>query len=380
MLHRLILIVCFLMALYMTYLQFMYYLADEDMSPVSYKYFSDENDKMDYPTFSVCFFGIQYVFDPESEAFKSINVTPFSFGQFLEGNMTHYAEEHNAIQYDEVVLNINRGYLLSSYGVHTEFHTQSKNNFSMIPSYKLPKYICFMKTKKHRKLDKTNYDVIELNATLTFQRQLMITPVIHQKGRLIRSLRKLTFHPLVPKEYQHGAMRRYDINEIEVLRRRDKTTAPCNSSLLDEDKFTMSLIMRNVGCVPTYWEEFFAADKSLHQDLERCRSHEEYQKVTKMRDYVYWNFNSEGSLYLQPCIEMKVSTITTEFHEGFASDILRLIFSHNVNSYTEVANTKAYTIEMLLGQVGGFVGINARSVTIDIRKPLLFLNVEEIFN
>ena len=62
--HGLIFAVCFSMALYMTYLQFKYYLADEDMSPVSYRYFSDENSKIDYPTFSVCFFGSQYVFDP----------------------------------------------------------------------------------------------------------------------------------------------------------------------------------------------------------------------------------------------------------------------------------------------------------------------------
>ena len=78
--HTLISIVCFLLALYMTYLQFKYYLADEDMSPVSYQYFSDENSKIDYPTFSVCFFGSQYVFDPQKDVFKSTNVTPVSFG------------------------------------------------------------------------------------------------------------------------------------------------------------------------------------------------------------------------------------------------------------------------------------------------------------
>ena len=361
--HTLISIVCFLLALYMTYLQFKYYLADEDMSPVSYQYFSDENSKIDYPTFSVCFFGSQYVFDPQKDVFKSTNVTPVSFGQFLQGNLIRHAEEHNAIKYDEVALDINKGYLLSAYGVNTEFHTKSRSNFSMVPSYTLPDYICLAKAKKEKRFEKTNYDVVELNATLAFERHFVITAVIHQKGRITRSLRKLSIQPIVPKEYQHGAMRRYDINDIEVLRRRDKATAPCNSSLLDEDKFIMSLIMRNVGCIPTYWEEFFAADKSLNQDLERCRSHEEYQKLNKMRDYIYWNFNSEGSLYLQPCTEMKVSTFTIEFHDGFSSDVLKLIFSHNVNSYKEVANTKAYTIEMLLGQVGGFVG---RSLNITI--------------
>ena len=327
------------------------------MSPVSYQYFGDENEKIDYPTFSVCFFGNQYVFHPQNDIFKSTNVTPVLFGQFLEGKMTHHTAEHNVIKYDDVALDINSGYIVSSYGINTEFHRQSRSNFSMVTSYMLPKYICLAKTQEEKRFDKTNYDVIELNATLAFERQFVITAVIHQKGPITRSLRKLSIHPIVPKEYQHGAMRRYDINEIEVLRRRDKTTAPCNASLLDEDKLIMILIMRNVGCIPTYWEQFFAANKSLDQDLERCRSHEEYQKVTKMRDYIYWNLNSEGSLYLQPCTEMKVSTFTAEFHDVPSSDILKLIFSHNVNSYKEVANTKAYTIEMLLGQVGGFVGM-----------------------
>ena len=127
--HTLISIVCFLLALYMTYLQFKYYLADEDMSPVSYQYFSDENSKIDYPTFSVCFFGSQYVFDPQKDVFKSTNVTPVSFGQFLEGKIMRHAEEHNAIKYDEVALDINKGYLLSAYGVNTEFHTESRSMF-----------------------------------------------------------------------------------------------------------------------------------------------------------------------------------------------------------------------------------------------------------
>ena len=80
MLNYLTFIVCFSMTLYMTYLQLKYYLDDEDMSPVSYQYFSDENSKIDYPTFSVCFFGSQYVFDPQKDVFKSTNVTPVSFG------------------------------------------------------------------------------------------------------------------------------------------------------------------------------------------------------------------------------------------------------------------------------------------------------------
>ena len=52
---------------------------------------------------------------------------------------------------------------------------------------------------------------------------------------------------------------------------------------------------------------------------------------------------------------MKVSTFTTEFPVP-SPDILRLEIAYNVNSYKEIANTEAYTAEMLLGQIGGFVG------------------------
>ena len=345
------------MALYMTYLQFKYYLADDDMSPVSYQYFSNEKDKVDFPAVTVGIFGFNHIFKEQNDVFKLANVTPLSYRDFLEGKPNNYSEEHSVIRYDDVVLDINEGYLLSSYAIYTKSHTQSRSNFSMVPLYKLPNFIYFTKRENDIEHDEINLDVFELNATLLFEKQLVISISIHQKGRMNRSLRKPSIQPLLPKQYQHGAWRRYDINEVEVLRRRDKPKAPCNANLLDEESFIIDMITRNVGCVPTYWEHHAAAKMSSNTTFERCTSHEEYHKIQEQAGHMYWNYlkNGKGSLYLLPCTEMKVSTFTTEFPVP-SSDILRLEIVYNVNSYKEIANTEAYTAEMLLGQIGGFVG------------------------
>ena len=227
----------------------------------------------------------------------------------------------------------------------------------MAPLYKLPNFIYFTKRENGIEHDEINLDVFELNATLLFEKQLVISVSIHQKGRMNRSLRKPSIQPLLPKQYQHGAWRRYDINEVEVLRRRDKPRAPCNSNLLDEESFIMDMITRNVGCVPTYWEHRSAVKISSNTKFERCTSHEKYHKIQEQAGHMYWNYlkNGKDSLHLLPCTEMKVSTFTTEFPVP-SSDILRLEIAYNVNSYKEIANTEAYTAEMLLGQIGGFVG------------------------
>ena len=116
-------IFCSLMALYMTYLQFKYYLADDDMSPVSYQYFGNEKDKVDFPAVTVGIFGFNHIFKEQNDVFKLANVTPLSYRDFLEGKPNNYSEEHSVIRYDDVVLDINEEYLLSSYAIYTKSHT-----------------------------------------------------------------------------------------------------------------------------------------------------------------------------------------------------------------------------------------------------------------
>ena len=57
-LSRLCLLLCLFSTGYMTYLQFKYYLNNEDLSSILYREFNNE-EKDEYPVFSVCLSGSQ---------------------------------------------------------------------------------------------------------------------------------------------------------------------------------------------------------------------------------------------------------------------------------------------------------------------------------
>ena len=55
-LYRFCLLICMCSTSYMIYLQFKYYLDNEDMASISYRIFNNE-EQDEYPTFSICFRG-----------------------------------------------------------------------------------------------------------------------------------------------------------------------------------------------------------------------------------------------------------------------------------------------------------------------------------
>ena len=53
--------------------------------------------------------------------------------------------------------------------------------------------------------------------------------------------------------------------------------------------------------------------------------------------------------------KQKDSTSKNAWTEKYKSD-LKLVFKYEQDEYKEITNKRAYTVETLLGQVGGFVG------------------------
>ena len=144
------------MASYMTYLQFKYYLSNEDVASISYKQFSDKKENK-YPDFSISLYGINHIFNPRSDAFQSTNITPLSYLSFLNARLPNHTEHHGVIRYDDVVLDINDGYLLSAYSVSSNdackkdcknaYGEQGGFDFPMVPVFKAPQIIWFSKDR-----------------------------------------------------------------------------------------------------------------------------------------------------------------------------------------------------------------------------------------
>ena len=91
-LYRFILLICLFGTGYMTYLQFKYYLHNEDLASISYPKFNKE-EKDEYPTFSLCFMGFkdkEELFDESHAVFSSNNITRKSYSDYLRGVENDY--------------------------------------------------------------------------------------------------------------------------------------------------------------------------------------------------------------------------------------------------------------------------------------------------
>ena len=358
------LLVCFSMACYMTYLQFDYYLQNEDLASISYRKFNSES-KDQYPTFTICLLGSSGGIFKESGVFlHSTNLTTSSYQNFLNG-LENDTAKFSGINYDDVVINIFDGYVTK---LKTEMfkdnvwltYNLKNGNYPTIPivvTHQWSHLICYSKKVSYENGVKLKADYLSLNASIFYEMRLSIRVYIHQAGQLLRN----AFKPVIninPDNVRNKYQNKFQISGVEVLRRREKGKIPCNESLTDEDMYVRNAIMRNAGCVPAFWSRF-AMNSTLGYNLPNCTQNQ-YRKVRHSRAKFLGAFEHLNSLYVHPCKQMNIGvdyTHTSKMALKIKGSEIRFIFYYNAVGYKEIVNNKACTFETLCGQVGGFVGM-----------------------
>ena len=112
-LYRLSLFTCLLSACYMTYLQFKYYLNNEDFTSISYRKFNKE-ERDEYPSISICLAGYRgKLFTRSQDILNSTNATREAFHNFLSGFQEQHPAQFSNFKFDDIALDI-LNYLVSS--------------------------------------------------------------------------------------------------------------------------------------------------------------------------------------------------------------------------------------------------------------------------
>ena len=370
--NRLRLLICLSSVCYMTYLQFMYYLSNEDVASISYQKYNKE-EKDEYPIFSVCLLGYnEEIFKESHDIFMSHNVTLSSYRKYLSGDLEDYANQYSAIKFDEVALDIDESYLFKA----SEWSSQrGKRNLwdvpiPMIRTLQTEFYVCVSKNVSYRRGAKQYFDYVALNSSKLYDAGLNVFIFIHQKGRLYRQWNTIPYMINSDEKLKHGTFRVFDIGQVDILRKRENSKMPCDIDMMDEDEYILRQIILNAGCIPSYWENF-AENVGLDQTTRICKSRHDYNTTNHQRSNALQMLDSPYTTYRQPCTDM-VALITAKdetgnekdcpfFHSLYRKDntsgVLHLQFNYQQNLYREIINTQAYTGESLLGQIGGFVGI-----------------------
>ena len=363
---------------------------NQDSSEVSYKKFIETHDDIiKYPTVSICtpgahggifrplknktIYNVLYNHSNHSECTELGFQHPWCeiklYQNMLLGKEEPISEvsEQNV---EEITINILKEVKRYQFKLSTGgLMKHPSNETSMYLSYQDSLRLCITKTPEPGMGRNHTYDLYGINAKTLL---LPIEVYIHQMGGLIEQLGKkrallitkteiLDLHDNFKETRLNSSNNRgitvfhdLHIRRIEVLRKRSNAVKSCNESIYNNDELYKREVVKEVGCVPSYWKRFFENEKSPN-----CSTKAQFNRLTNMLPMMFENANllNGSKLYVQPCNEMKILTTVNKRNERAYGNRLWLGFYYDSDEYIEIQNNEAYTSYDLWSQIGGIVGI-----------------------
>ena len=345
--------ICVLLATSMTLYCVNDFLKDEDTTTVSYQIFNQANTSP-YPQFTMCVvdFSLEYEFGKKI----GIDMDWYGFRNFYSGNL-----------WDDKMINLDRKEMVSRLeedviatcvkGYHDnvlENECEEKGFIAAFVGHNGWKCFSFhyLKPKQIKSASfwiKRSY-LSGVNV-FSFPKQML-----NLNNRWIKNTMKV------------NSTTDFYLVDYEVYRHRNKTELPCLDSKM-YDLLIMERIYIAVGCTPFY------ADKMKH--LPNCTTKEELKMIYDMTE--------SKSSFDPPCNELKRYTVTPDsvtvnsnitmenaFYPGIVEKLVnvdgwsRITIHLRENTYKDIQQTRAYSVQNLIGNAGGYIGMFIGYAILDI--------------
>ena len=330
---------CFSTAFCMTLYWLIKYWKDEDLVQVDIKPLK-EFPEAQFLTLSFCF--RDAIIESKLKSYND-SLTKLEYLEILNGQRQN---NEMIIDVDDVTLNI-ADFFLSSVGesrngsVLDSTTPNSKEElprvtFSSMKESKFGK--CFGLSSKYTDVLSTTF-VFNSSVFPNGVRSLsMLSAVFHLSNQFLiaepNSVKKKWPKRTEKKEHSMN----FIVNQIEILKRRNKRKDPCIKDDLKYDEVVLEKHLDKVGCKTSY--------QKTTQELKLCESKE------KMEDA------SSPPKELKPCTT--ASTVAYEYHEedidAIGPDVfyVGLVFPKH---FKEITMVKAIDIHSAIGNSGGYIGL-----------------------
>ena len=344
---------------------------NEDLCEVSFKRFHEDKDSI-YPdlTFVLPNRFNETVLKGHDKSFNEDN-----YRKFLSGGLG-WDEKMLNIDFDKVSMRID-DYLIEKcfYATpHDMFYGKCEDNiiikrgnnfgvakFSLHFPAGMPMYTATIKLKRS-----IFYDGIRpANGAFAV---LFAYPEQHYQG----VVSVFYIWPLRSKEFSKNYVMKFVLKSMEVLRKREKPEEDCYD-MENYDAKIEGTIIENFGCRPIDWvtnrSEPICTSGKILKEIEA----EDFDQMFRL---------TKNKKYLEPCrtikkfqidyVEENVPSVEGD-DEGEGWFIIELII--NANAYTEVKQVRKYSIQSLVGNAGGYIGLclgyaiwNVPAVVMDMWK------------
>ena len=360
-------IACVVSAISMTIYCSVDYSKNEDTSTVSYMTLNGD-ESSPYPQFAFCFY--DYSWEVELTNKMGLNVDVNSFKSFYFGEK--WNKQLPAININEVLSKI-KGIVIDTCvkGKMSETNKHNCDEKGILGSdlfYGGRKCLTFHYTKPkaissaHIWIKALNFSETEQNFAWYGKQSYpwnngMSFTFPHQ---FLNPNYPAPWHPPMPSENNTSvkAISVY-LRGIEVIRHRNKVENPCYD-WKGYDSLFMKEIYLTVGCKPFY-------SNLVMEQVPNCTSKEDIKRIFDM--------GNTRSGNIDPCIELRqVSMIYQEDSPpnimtenniysgigeklGKVDDWFRVSTNFMQNTYKDIQQTRAYTVQSLIGNAGGYLGL-----------------------
>ena len=327
---------CFSIAFAMTLVWFCTYLKNEDSVRVDLKPFDFVEGR--YPMASFCL--IDPFIDSKLKTFNE-TVTGEIYKDFLLGKS--YSKEMKDINFDDVTLNLADFYL----GSNIKFRNSTKWH----QLFELPRvtYSGFRGTFLKcfgLQSNFTNIDIIFFNFNSSLYpdgirpySKPFISVLLHIPYQL--SSAGSSIKGSWPKIFEKkGYAMVFNLQQLEVLKRRNKRNDPCVPNELNFDQIILDDHLEKLGCKAPYHK----SDKSL----EVCDSKEDMEIA---------NFDLLGSdKPKKACTSASIITFRYDENDIDDNDSFYVVVKYP-NQYKEIVMIRAVDLQTVIGNAGGYIGL-----------------------
>ena len=276
-------LICWICTISSTFYWIYLFSLNEDSTVLQYKkYYHGESDK--YPMLSLCF---ESPFNNSKLEQMSPKVNATSYVEFLDGN--YFSTDILQYDYQNIIFNISE-YVVNYY---SQWKNETKKLYSPT-NYSLTRFSStfagFWRNKFYHcyGFQMPDDQELEIHGVLLksdiFPSKIRpkmydFLTLIHYPNHLMRSLRtKRYFWTQRTANDTYGMV--FRLNDVEIIKRRNKNEQPCNQNGNDYDKVVQAEHSEMVGCRAPYHETKIDTKLcSTSQDMKKAKSrlrHDEY--------------------------------------------------------------------------------------------------------
>ena len=160
---------------------------------------------------------------------------------------------------------------------------------------------------------------------------------------------------------------KFSLQNLIVLNRRNKRRSPCIEDWMHHDQIVRRNIMKEVGCQPPHWDRI--------TDLPKCSS----------RDQMKYFYEMNISAQYQPCKQIKkviyayeelkyIEDNPWEWTKDLNDTIFKVMIEFKDSSFMEIVHVRAFDIESLIGNAGGYLGLFTGYALLQLPKLMLLIS------